>query len=75
MALIFSLLGIYRDIFSLQTFYKLVEVIVYVLCSFVHTIVLSTKLGGKTMFKMSLKTKVLKTNLLFILLPKFSGTK
>ena len=56
MALIFSLLGIYRDIFSLQTFYKLVEVVVYVLCSFVHTIVLSTKLGGKTMFKMSLKT-------------------
>lgn len=51
MALIFSLLVIYRYILSLQTFYKLVEVVAYVLCSFAPA-----QLGGKTMFNMSLKS-------------------
>ena len=55
MALIFSLLVICRYVLLLQTIYKLFEVVVYGLCSFVHTIVPSTKLGGKKILNMSLK--------------------
>lgn len=51
MALIFPLLVIYGYILSLQSLYKLVEVVDYTLCSFVPA-----QLGGKTMFNMSLKS-------------------
>lgn len=76
-ALIFPMFVICRYILSLQTFYKLFEVGVYMLCSFVYTIVPSTKLDveRRCLIRAFRITKLLKTNLFFMIVPEFFGRK